>query len=411
VFDGARRLKKPIVTLSFALFLIIVFIVIGISGVTVPGLLFWRDLIISLAIYLVITLSLNLEAGYAGIPNFGKVLSVAGGAFAVGFFPGRVAAWLYGIGTDLDYIDYNRIIVAQESLLLKDNPAISLSLFFATLVVAGVAGAGLGFISSYPAIRLREDYLAIMLLAMGEGIRVIGYNYRPIIGGTLGVAVPDPFGWAGELRYVVSMLFILSICLLVLFYVERLVRTPLGRMLRAIRDNEEVAESLGKDVTRIRTRTITVSSIIASIGGALYAFNTANVIAPTYHRVSWTFWPWVMVILGGAANNMGVVLGTFAFVAVRKLILFYKERLAPFIPFQVIWLDFLLLGITLILMLMYRPEGLIREKATTTLSYRKLEKMAGSERAGSSSKKTRLKELFLERLLRRTRGSNPEAGG
>jgi len=372
---------------------------------------FVRDLIIIFAIYLIIALSLNLEYGYTGIPNFGKVLAVAGGAFTVGFFPGRIATWLFGIGTDLDYIKYNRMIVAQESLVLKDNPAIALALFFATLVIAGVVGAVLGFIASYPAIRLREDYLAIILLAMGEGIRVIGLNYPPIIGGTLGVSVPDPFGWAGELRYMASLVFILGVSLLVLFYLERLVRTPLGRMLRAIRDNEDVAESLGKDVTRVRTRTIMISSIFAAVGGALYAFNTSNVIAPTYHRVSWTFWPWVMVVLGGAANNIGVILGTFTFVALRKFIIFYKEQLAPFIPFEVLWLDFLLLGITLTLVLMYRPEGIIREKPTYTLSYKKLEKIVGSKRAGSSSKKKRLKELLIKGLLRRTSSSKPKERG
>jgi len=372
---------------------------------------FVRDLLIIFAIYLIIALSLNLEYGYTGIPNFGKVLAVAGGAFTVGFFPGRIATWLFGIGTDLDYIKYNRMIVAQESLVLKDNPAIALALFFATLVIAGIVGAVLGFIASYPAIRLREDYLAIILLAMGEGIRVIGLNYPPIIGGTLGVSVPDPFGWAGELRYMVSLVFILGISLLVLFYLERLVRTPLGRMLRAIRDNEDVAESLGKDVTRVRTRTIMISSIFAAVGGALYAFNTSNVIAPTYHRVSWTFWPWVMVVLGGAANNMGVILGTFSFVALRKFIIFYKEQLAPFIPFEVLWLDFLLLGITLTLVLMYRPEGIIREKPTSTLSYKKLEKIVGLKRAGSSSKKKRLKELLIKGLLRHTSSSKPKARG
>ena len=70
---------------------------------------FVRDLLITFAIYLIIALSLNLEYGYTGIPNFGKVLAVAGGAFTVGFFPGRIAAWLFGLGADLDYIKYNRI--------------------------------------------------------------------------------------------------------------------------------------------------------------------------------------------------------------------------------------------------------------------------------------------------------------
>jgi len=356
-------------------------------------IIFVRDFAIFFAIYLIVALSLNLEYGYAGVPNFGKVMAVAGGAFTVAFFPGRIIAWLFGIGSAeynglMDYasLEYHVTIVNEANRVLMGNPTISLGIFFATLGVAGFIGAVLGFIASYPAIRLREDYLAIMLLAMGEAIQVIGYNYTPIARGTIGALVPDPFGWTGELRYAVVAVFVVGICLVALFYLERLVRTPLGRMLRAIRDNEDVAESLGKDVTRIRMKTIMISSIIGSMAGALDAFKALGVISTMYHRVSWTFWPWVIVILGGAANNMGVVAGTFVFVTLRRLIDYFKEYLAPFVPFSVVWLDYLLLGIMLILVQMYRPEGIIREKPTPTLSHKKLEKIAHIKKAVSSSK-------------------------
>jgi len=350
-------------------------------------IIFVRDFAIFFAIYLIVSLSLNLEYGYTGIPNFGKVLAVAGGAFTVGFFPGRIIAWLFGIGPGLDYVAENMAIVGEVSRVLANNPAVALALFFATLGIAGVIGAVLGFIASYPAIRLREDYLSITLLAMGEAIQVIGYNYTPIIGGTLGISVPDPFGWTGGLRYVAVALFVVGICLVVLYYLERLVRTPLGRMLRAIRDNEDVAESLGKDVTHIRMKTIVIASVIGSIAGALDAFKSGGVISMSYHRLSWTFWPWVIVILGGAANNMGVVVGTFVFVTLRRLIDYFKEYLAPFVPFSVVWLDYLVLGIMLILIQMYRPEGILREKPTSTLSHKKLEKFVNVKRAISSSKR------------------------
>jgi branched-chain amino acid transport system permease protein len=350
-------------------------------------IIFVRDFAIFFAIYLIVALSLNLEYGYAGVPNFGKVLAVAGGAFTIAFFPGRIIAWLFGIGPGLDYVTENVAITTQVNEVLVNNPAIALALFFATLGIAGVIGAVLGFISCYPAIRLREDYLAITLLAMGEAIQVIGYNYAPICGGTLGIIVPDPFRWAGEFRYMVVALFVGGICLVVLYYLERLVRTPLGRMLRAIRDNEDVAESLGKDVTRIRMKTIIIASILGSIAGALDAFKSGGVISTSYKRVSWTFWPWVMVVLGGAANNMGVILGTLSFTALRRFIDYFKEQLAPIVPFQVVWLDYLLLGILLILIQMYRPEGIIREKPSPTLSHKKLKKIASSRRAASSPKR------------------------
>lgn len=271
--------------------------------------------------------------------------------------------------------------VLSKSLLKQHRKCFQVPL----IIVAALIGAALGYVASYPAIRLREDYLAIMLLAMGEAIRVIGHNYTPIIRGNIGCLVPDPFGWAGEVRYMVVLLFIVGVCLVVLFYLERLVRTPLGRMLRATRDNEDVAESLGKDATRIRMKVIVIASMIGAIAGALDAFKAGGIIATMYHRETWTFWPWVMVILGGAANNMGIVVGAFAFTSLRRFINYFKGYLDPFVPFSVVWLEPLLLGVMLILIQMYRPQGVVPEKPTPTLSRKKLEKIVGS-RAVSSSK-------------------------
>jgi branched-chain amino acid transport system permease protein len=106
------------------------------------------------------------------------------------------------------------------------------------------------------------------------------------------------------------------------------------------------------------------------------------VIALSYDRVTWTFWPWVMVIIGGAANNLGVVLGTAIFVTSRKVIDFYKGGLQFLLPFDVVWLDRLALGIVLIAMLIARPEGILPEKPRLTLPRYKilglLEKVRGS---------------------------------
>jgi branched-chain amino acid transport system permease protein len=350
--------------------------------IPVGAVLFFRDLAIAIAINLIVSLSLNLEFGFTGIPNFGKVLSVAGGAFTAGFLPGRIATWVYGI--ELSYVDNNAQVVAEINKSLIQDPLFSISIFVVTIAIAALVGAVLGFIASYPAIRLREDYLSITLLAMGEAIQVIGYNYTPLIGGTLGVRIPNTFLWVenfGLKSLDVVGIIIICVSVFIFIYLERLVRTPLGRMLRAIRDSEDAAESLGKDVTRIRMKTIMVASMIGAIGGALYAFRTVNVISKSYSRGIWTFWPWVMVIVGGAANNRGVLLGTFGFVTTRRLIDFYKSALDPFLPFNVIWLDYLLLGIILILVQFYRPDGIITEKPTLTISKEKLSNLAESDKS------------------------------
>ena len=352
---------------------------------------FLRDFVIFFAIYIIVALSLNLEYGYCGVPNFGKVLAVAVGAFTVGFLPGRLVAWLFNIGTaeynglaDYATLRYHVTIVNEVNKVLAANPALSIAIFFVTLVVAALIGAALGYIASYPAIRLREDYLSIILLAMAEAIGVIGYNYTPIIRGNIGCLVPDLFGWAGEVRYMVVLLFVVGVCLMVIFYLERLVRTPLGRILRATRDNEAVAESLGKDVTRIRMKIIVVASVLGAIAGALDAFRKGGLVSTMYQAETWTFWPWVMVILGGAANNLGTLVGVLTFTALRRIIDYFKGYLNPFVPFSVVWLDPLLLGIMLILIQMYKPQGVIPEKPTPTLSEAELERIVRSRTVSPS---------------------------
>ena len=159
------------------------------------------------------------------------------------------------------------------------------------------------------------------------------------------------------------------IAVVVYAYSEKMIRSPLGRMLRAVRDNEVAAEALGKDTTRIRIKVIMVSAALAAIGGALYAFYVGGTIAFAYDRASWTFWPFLMILIGGLANNKGVLIGTLVFVVLRKFITFFKDSLEGFVPFDVVWLDFLLLGIILLVVLLYRPQGIFVEKPTTTISF------------------------------------------
>jgi branched-chain amino acid transport system permease protein len=342
-------------------------------------LLFFVDLMATYAPFLIVALSLNLDYGYGGVPNFGKMLSVAGGAFLVGYLPGRFLAYILGVEIT-DYVGNNVAIVTQVNAVLQTGLPLAALTLALSLALAMVVGALLGLIASYPAIRLRAEYLAITLLAVADVVQLVGRNYPELVGGTLGVAVPDPFAWAGALRFPAVTLFMLLIAVVVFLYLQMLTRSPLGRLLRAVRDDENAALALGKDVTKIRMKTIMVSSAIAALGGALYAFYAGSVIATAFNRVSWTFWPWVMVILGGAANNWGVVLGAFAFVSVRKLIIYYKESLAPYLPFDVVWLDMLFLGVAIILILLYKPEGLVPEKPIKTVEVRRFVPISTSEK-------------------------------
>ena len=329
--------------------------------------IFLIDLLAIFAVYVIVNLSLNMEFGYTGIPNFGKVLAVGAGAFIAASVPGRIFAGIAGI--EGDYISDNLLIVSQINTWLVDNTGIGFAVFFLTLAIAAIVGGGLGILTSYPAIRLRGDYLAITLLAFGESIRIIGNNFTPLVGGTLGVQVPDPLSFLpDEARFPVATLGLLIIAVAVFVFSEKMIRSPLGRLMRAVRDNEVTAESLGKNSTQIRIRVIMISAALAAIGGALYAFYVGGTIAFAYDRASWTFWPFLMILIGGLANNKGVIMGTLIFVTMRKIIIFYKDALEGFVPFDVVWLDFLLLGIIMLVILLYRPQGIFVERPTATIS-------------------------------------------
>ena len=354
------------------------------------------------SIYLIVNISLNLEYGLTGIPNFGKVLAVAGGAFVVGAVPGRVMANQLGILMGykavennpvlaeclktlaqikpkilegMDYIEDNAVVGDCIRRVMVNDPFLSITLLVATVGLAAAVGAALGFIASYPAIRLREDYLAMTLLAMGEFLAQVGYLDRTLVGGTLGVFAPDPYGWLSEYRFMASALVILLVAMLFFFYVKQISLSPAGRILKAVRDQEMAAEVLGKDVVRIKQKVLIVSSLMAAVAGALWAFNSQSVIASNYDRFTWTFWPWVMVIIGGAGNYRGILLGTAVFVVLRQTIDTYRYVLEPLIPFSLIWLDRLLFGVALIIVLIVRPQGIIPDRPTPAISFPELRKM------------------------------------
>ncbi len=347
------------------------------------------------AVYLVITLSLNLEMGYAGIPNFGKLLFVAGGAAVATSVSGRLAAYLLNIGTGSDYLINSIRIVGQVNKVLAANPSYSIALFVLSLVIAGAIGAFFGYISSYPAIRLREDYLGMLLLASAQFFAIFLTAYDPLIGATAGMGSPDPFQWAGTgrgVRGVVALGMLLGVAALVYIYSERVARSPLGRALRAIRDNEVASDAVGKDNVAFRTKILVISSALAGMAGALYVMYLGANIFSLWNRFDWTLVPWVMVILGGAGNNLGTAVGTISFAVIIRVIgqakLVVGDLQLPvgivnnagkygiqFMPVDINRVEFLVVGLVLIIVLMIRPDGILPEKSTFTMSKRRLARL------------------------------------
>jgi len=334
---------------------------------------FLIDLMIAFALYLVVSLSLNLEAGFAGVPNFGKVMFVAAGAVVAGSVSGRLAAFILGVNTHGNYNGFIAQIITQLDSSLSGNAILSIEILLLGVLLAAAIGASLGFLTSYPAIRLREDYLGMLLLASAQLFQIFLGGYEPLIGGTQGIEVPNLFGWAGngiEVRDAVVLGFLALFAGLVYFYAERVARSPLGRTLRAVRDNEVAARALGKDDVAIRRNVIIIASAISAMAGALLTFYVGAVNAESWTRITWTFWIWVMLIIGGAANNAGVALGAFSFTFLFKAVDQVKFYFQGSIPFDVNWLEYLMFASLLILIIAFRPGGILPEKSSMTLPWR-----------------------------------------
>jgi branched-chain amino acid transport system permease protein len=362
------------------------------------------------ALYLAISLSLNLEFGYTGVPNFGKVLFIAGGAAFAGSISGRLAAYVYGVNTHGDFITFNARIITQVNTILVNDPGFAFEMVAVSLLIAGIIGAFLGFLASYPAIRLKEDYLGMLLLAMAQFFDVVLRTYTPLIGGSQPILVPDPYAYWATLgpgvRDLVAALVMSGFAILVYIYVERMVRSPLGRTLRAVRDNEDASRALGKDDAAMRRNVMIVAAAIAGIAGALYTFYTASIEYDTWTRFAWTFWPFLIVIIGGAGNNVGVAVGTFFFTLIYKGLEQIQPSLQPYIFFNANWLQDLLFAGLLVGILMLRPEGLVREKPTLTISRGALNLAAG--KGEGEAEGGRASRLFSRFRRKKPEGEPPE---
>ncbi|MDM7274726.1 MAG: branched-chain amino acid ABC transporter permease [Thermoprotei archaeon] len=380
--------------------------------------------VFSIAIILIVVLALNFMAGYAGIPNFGMALFVYIGAFALAGVGTRVALALVEL-TSPGFIELlrssyplilgdsssfevfvrvagdpmvNRIVTRKVESVIEASSILSLTLTLAVFGFAIIAGALTGVLASLAAVRLREDYLAIVLLAFSElMVSVVFDQTDALAGGPNGAWVVRPWprvgaleGLAGLLGTIPDVLISLAVGLAVLaacfIYVERMANSPMGRMLRAMRDDDLTIRVYGRDVAVTRLKVMAIGAAMASIAGAIYATVYIQVkAADTYDRVTWTFVPWAMMILGGMANNWGAVLGGIIVYLGRKAIYYYAPAIASVIsPILGVeasiagdilraQLPNILVGVLIILVLYLRPQGIIPEKPSKTLSRREIE--------------------------------------
>ncbi|HYN61014.1 MAG TPA: branched-chain amino acid ABC transporter permease [Rubrivivax sp.] len=293
--------------------------------------------------FAIIVLGLNLQWGFTGLFNVGVAGFVAVGAYT--------SAILTTPGTAERFGGFGWPVAAG---------------WLAAMAASGLTGLLIGAV----ALRLRDDYLAITTFGVAVTIQLVATNAQRLTGGPFGVHfIPKPLqGWLGTgLPWTLAYLA-LTLALLAVVHVglERLVRSPWGRVLRAIREDEDAAASLGKRAFFFRLQSFVIGSALMGLGGAVYA-HFVGYIAPEDFLPILTFQLWAMLIVGGSGNNRGALLGAFVvwgfWTAAGGLLrgLVPQAEQARAAALQVV-----LIGVLIALMLVLRPRGLLGEEVAVS---------------------------------------------
>jgi neutral amino acid transport system permease protein len=312
------------------------------------------------ALYLALAaIGLNIQFGYTGLLNFGQV--------------GFLAIAAYGLGVGVTYLD----------------------LPFGLSILVGLGAAVvLALLLGIPTLRLRADYLAIVTIASSEVIRLVARSasLRDITGGSSGInGFADGFyalnplsngvyGF-GPFQYSESRAFLLivgwSLVVLGSLLVFSLMRSPWGRVLKAIREDEDAVRSLGKNVVGYKMQALVLGGLFGALGGFIFSLANSS-IQPDNYSTLLTFFAYTALILGGTARVGGPVLGAVVFIG---LFVFLENTLvqairAGYVPPAIMDINQvgvvrgILVGVGLMLLMIYRPQGLIGDRRELALDAR-----------------------------------------
>lgn len=289
--------------------------------------------------YAIISLGLNLQWGFTGLFNVGVAGFVALGAYTSALLT----------------------TPAQQGQLAGFGLPVAVGMV-AAMALTGLVGAAVGVL----ALRLRQDYLAITTFGIAVTIQLFANNATPLTGGPFGVQfIPKPFqAWLGTgLAWNLAYLAMAATLLLLAYLgIEKLINSPWGRVLRAIREDEDAAGALGKQSFSFRLQSFIIGSMLMGLGGAVYA-HFVGFIAPDDFLPILTFQLWAMLIVGGAGNNRGAILGAYV---VWGFWTAAGGLMRGFIPqaeqARAAALQVVLIGCLIALMLVLRPRGIWGEK-------------------------------------------------
>ena len=312
---------------------------------------FWAFVGVAAGIYTILALGLQLQFGYAGLLNFGQVAFMAIGAYTMA------------------------ILVVKEGW----------SMWLASpLAIAAAAAAGL--LLGIPCLRLRADYFAIVTIAFSEIVRYVATNEQSLTGGSQGTIALGSVTQASEYnaqwesfqtrvgnwlhigsKDVTMLLLVWATALVLLTLTWLAVRTPWGRVLRAIREDEDAAASLGKNVFAYKLQVLALGSAAAGLAGCFFAWQF-SFFSPDDYAPLLTFFAWMIVILGGVGRIWAVPVGALVFG-----FLFAGTRFLDFEPLSSLdsaeraYVRLIVIGLVIIGLVVFRPQGILGRREEMVL--------------------------------------------
>jgi branched-chain amino acid transport system permease protein len=312
---------------------------------------FWAFVGVVAGIYTILALGLQVQFGFAGLLNFGQVAFMAIGAYTMA------------------------ILVVKEGW----------STWLAAPLGIAAAAAG-GVLLGLPTLRLRADYFAIVTIAFSEIVRYVATNENSLTGGSQGTIALGPPGTATQYNTewtrfqshvqhslglsssdatMLAIVWAVAVALLASTWLA--LRTPWGRVLRAIRDDEDAAESLGKNVFAYKLQALALGAALAGIAGLFYAWEF-SFFSPDDFQPLLTFFAWMILLLGGLGRVWAVPVGSLVFGFI-----FAGTRFLDFAPFswfasdERAYLRLIIIGLIIVLLVMLRPQGLLGNRREMVL--------------------------------------------
>ena len=324
-------------------------IAISLDFLTATG--FWIGVLVLAGIYAMVALGLQLNVGFTGIVNFG-----AAGFMAVGAY-------------------------AMAIITLETGVSFWLSLPLSLLITMGF-----GLLIGLPAIRLRADYLAIVTIAAAEVVRLIAQNARDLTNGNEGLTCSEEdfskcydsewidvsdtiegwlvdIGWSDPETLAPLFLVVWAAVILVTLGLVFIQNTPWGRVIRAVREDEDAARALGKNAFSYKLQSLAISAAIGAIAGWFLAMYLAT-IHPFDYEPLVTFFAFGVLVLGGLASYWGVLVGAVIFWALLEGTRYIELGVEEV---QLAAIRFAIAGLVLILVMVFRPQGIFGKREEMVL--------------------------------------------